>query len=59
MQMIAGYNHSLAVNSKGKVYSWGYAGFGMLGRDSKEAFQKIPLAIETSFPESERRLYKV
>lgn len=39
----AGYNHSLVVNSKGKVYSWGYAGLGLLGRDNRETFQNVPL----------------
>lgn len=28
----AGYNHSMAVTKQGKVYTWGYSGYGVLGR---------------------------
>ena len=28
-----GYDHTLALSDKGKVYSWGYNGYGQLGQD--------------------------
>ena len=31
-QVIAGYNHSMAVTKTGHIFTWGYAGFGLLGR---------------------------
>ena len=33
----------MAITKNGKVYSWGYSGFGLLGRDG---VQNIPIAIE-------------
>lgn len=45
-QVIAGYNHSLAVTSDGRVYTWGYDGSGLLGR---KGVQHIPVAIETGW----------
>lgn len=55
-QMIAGYNHSLAVTKHGRVYSWGYSGFGLLGR---EGVQNIPVAIETGYQNMKRFLVKL
>ena len=31
-QAVAGYNHSMAVDENYVVYTWGYEGFGILGR---------------------------
>lgn len=44
-QVAAGYNHSMAVTRQGRVYTWGYSGFSVLGR-TKEV-QNVPIAIES------------
>ena len=43
-EVLAGYNHSMAVTKSGKVYTWGYTGFGVLGR---KGIENIPVQIET------------
>lgn len=45
-QIFAGQNHSIAVSKQGRVYTWGYTGFGVLGRKGLES---IPVKIETGF----------
>ena len=47
-QIIAGHNHSMAITNSGKVYTWGYSGFGLLGRVSK-GVENIPITIESGF----------
>jgi len=37
IDIACGYDHSLALNSVGNVYSWGNGGYGQLGQVSKEA----------------------
>ena len=41
-----GYNHNLALDSEGHVYSWGYNGYGQLGDDSTST-KEIPTRIES------------
>ena len=52
---MAGYNHSIAVNHKGIVYTWGYSGFGILGR---EGVENIPLPLETCFETKKKFLVR-
>ena len=56
-QIIAGYNHSMAITNSGKVYTWGYSGFGLLGRVSK-GVENIPVTIESGFTMDVKK-YKV
>ncbi len=42
----AGERHSLALTSDGKVYAWGYNGFGELGRSGADS--AVPVAVDTS-----------
>jgi alpha-tubulin suppressor-like RCC1 family protein len=46
VHVAASYNHSLAVSKNGKVFTWGFSGKGVLGRQRKiEEY----LPIETGF----------
>ena len=31
-QIVAGFNHSMALTKNGLFYTWGYNGYGLLGR---------------------------
>jgi len=55
-QIVAGYNHSMAITSTKHVYTWGYPGFGILGR---EGVDNIPVAIECGFKDNEIRKFIV
>lgn len=44
-EVACGANHTLAMDSQGRVYTWGFGGFGRLGhKDNKDQFR--PLAVE-------------
>ena len=43
----AGYSHSLALTSEGRVFSWGSNNNGQLGNDSTTS-SKVPIAVHTS-----------
>ena len=55
-QVVAGYNHSMAITSKMQVFTWGYPGFGILGR---EGVDNIPVAIENGIRDQDKRNYIV
>ena len=55
-QIFAGQNHSIAVSKQGRVYTWGYAGYGVLGR---KGLENIPIKIETGFSNNNRVSYLV
>ncbi len=42
ISLSAGLDHSLAVGSDGATYSWGWASFGRLGRDTGGVNQPVP-----------------
>lgn len=46
LQVAAGVNHSLALDSKGKVWSWGFGGYGRLGHRSPKD-ELCPRQIDT------------
>lgn len=56
LQIVAGYNHSMAITSDKRVYTWGYPGFGILGR---EGVDNIPVAIECGLRDNLKCLYNV
>jgi len=43
----AGGNHSLALDSNGKVYAWGFNGYGLLGNNSTTE-SRLPVQVYTS-----------
>jgi len=44
VQIVAAFNHSLALGKQGRVFTWGYNGKDLLGR--KEGPENIPLDLE-------------
>ena len=46
VQIVAGYYHSLALDDEGKIYAWGFGGYGQLGNGST-ANQSLPVAVDT------------
>jgi len=49
VQISCGFDHTLAVDNKGVVYSWGYGGNGKLGHGSHEESVHLPTVIEVCF----------
>jgi len=47
VSVAAGSNHSLAIDSEGKVYAWGFNGTGQLGNNSTTS-SSIPVQVDTS-----------
>ncbi len=47
IQVAAGQNHSLALTSEGKVYTWGDNFFGQLG-NGNTTISSVPVAVDTS-----------
>lgn len=35
IHVVASFNHSLALSKTGKLYTWGYSGKGILGRQGR------------------------
>lgn len=46
LQVLASYNHSMALSKNWRVYTWGYKGKGLLGRGS-QAYDYLPIQIGT------------
>lgn len=47
VQVVRGSDHTLALSSDGKVYSWGYNGYGQLG-DGTTTRRTSPVAVNTA-----------
>ena len=45
----AGYNHSLALDNTGKVWSWGWDAFGQLGDNAALVTQPMPVAVSVAW----------
>ena len=43
-QIVAGFNHSMALTKSGHFYTWGYNGYGLLGRKNQTT---VPVQILT------------
>ena len=43
-QIVAGFNHSMALTKNGLFYTWGYNGYGLLGRKNQTT---VPVQILT------------
>ena len=54
----ASFNHNLALTSEGKVLTWGYSGFNILGRKPKQLFNNLPLSIYTDFRTEKQDLFQ-
>lgn len=46
-QVSAGYEHSLALSTRGKLYGWGYAPSGALGSSAEHTLRFRPTLLET------------
>jgi len=47
VQVVRGSHHSLALTTEGKVYAWGWNGFGQLG-DNTGTERTVPVAVNTA-----------
>jgi alpha-tubulin suppressor-like RCC1 family protein len=56
LYVLAGFNHNLAITNKGKVLSWGFNGYSLLGRNNgkrpeKQTLNCLPLPLFTDLRE--------
>ena len=54
----ASFNHNLSLTSEGKVLTWGYSGFNILGRKPKQLFNNLPLQIFSDFRAEKQGLFQ-
>ena len=52
------FNHNLSLTSEGKVLTWGYSGFNILGRKPKQLFNNLPLQIFSDFRAEKQGLFQ-
>ena len=50
------FNHNLALTTEGKVLTWGYSGFNILGRKPKQLYNHLPLQIFSDFRTDREKL---
>lgn len=43
LYVVAGFNHNLAITNKGKVLTWGFNGYSLLGRNIGNKPEKLTL----------------
>ena len=57
VKIAAGYEHSLAINTAGEFYAWGYNYHGQLGDDGvKNLYKTTPVLVKTEAIEREREV---